>query len=74
MLVKLIEMPDKADVYFSASQIRCVMTAPDNPLLSRIVTTLLTPQGFQSFDVLGSKAEIACAINRALEGKNDLSQ
>jgi hypothetical protein len=74
MLIKFIEMPGKQEVFFAASQIRCVMGAPENPLLSRIVTTLLTPQGFQSFDVLGGKAEIACMVNRALEGKNDLTQ
>jgi len=74
MLIKLTEMPGKQEVYFKADQIRCVMGAPENPLLTRIVTTLLTPQGFQSFDVLGGKEEIACSINRALEGKNDLAR
>lgn len=73
MLVKFIDS-HKNEIYFSADQIRCITPAPANPLLSLVVTTLLTQKGFESFEVLGGAHEVSCAVNRALEGKNDLSQ
>lgn len=73
MLIRLIDS-NKQEVFFSANQIRAVLNSNANPLLCQVVTTVLTPQGFQSFEVLGDAASTACAINRALEGKNDLAQ
>lgn len=74
MLVKLIEMPTKRELFFSAEQIRAVQDDPMNPMLCLVVTNWLTPQGFQSFDVLGSAEGVAREINQALVGKNLLLQ
>lgn len=74
MLIKLIEMPAKREVYFDAHQIRAVQDSATSPLLCLVVTSLLTPQGFQSFECLGSAPAIACEVNQARAGKNPLMQ
>lgn len=74
MLIKLIEMPSKREIFFDANQIRCVQDSAQNPMLCLVVTTLLTPQGFQSFECLGRAAAMACEINQARAGKNNLMQ
>lgn len=71
MLIKLIQV-DKQVTYFDATQIRAVQDSVKNPLLCLIVTNMLTQQGFQSFEVIGSKETIACEINQARAGKNNL--
>lgn len=74
MLMRFTETGTKAEMFFSAEQIRAVQPSPGNPLACIIVTTWLTPQGFQSFEALGSAENIAREINQALAGKNLLLQ
>lgn len=74
MLVKLIEMPSKRELFFSAEQIRAVQDDPGNPMLCIVVTNWLTPQGFQSFEVLGTAPSVSCEVNQAISGKNNLLQ
>lgn len=74
MLIKLIEMPTKRELFFAAAQIRAVQDNIGNPMLCTVVTNFLTAQGFQAFDVLGSAESTAREINQALAGKNLLLQ
>jgi len=74
MLIKLTEPETKIDMYFSAAQIRCIMPVAANPMICQVVTTWLTPQGFQSFETLGSPEAVAREVNQALAGKNMLLQ
>lgn len=74
MLIKLTEPGTKAEMFFSAEQIRCVMPLPANPLVCQVITNWLTTQGFQSFEALGSAENIAREVNQALAGKNLLLQ
>jgi hypothetical protein len=76
MLIKLIEVSDsgKRELFFQASQIRAVQDSVQNPMLCLVVTNWLTPQGFQSFEVLGRAEDVACEINQAIAGKNNLLQ
>lgn len=74
MLIKLVEMPSKNEVYFDASQVRAVQHSATNPLVCIVITNFLTAAGFQSFECLGSAPSIACEVNQAKSGKNLLMQ
>lgn len=69
MLVKFIEMPAKNVLYFQASAIRQIHADPKNPLITLIVTNMMTPQGWQTFAVLGGADDAARRVNDLLSGK-----
>lgn len=74
MLIRVTEPGSKQEMFFEASHIRAVVPSIDNPMCCQIVTTWLTPQGFQSFQAIGSAENVAREINQALAGKNMLLQ
>ncbi len=74
MLIKLIEPGTKNELFFSAEEIRGIAPNPGNPMICTVITKLLTPQGFQSMEALGSPESVAREVNAALAGKNLLVQ
>jgi hypothetical protein len=69
MMIKLTFANKTQDVFWMrTTDIRSIQKDPANLLQTLVVTTIITPQGLQTFAVLEPVDEIAAQVNNAIRG------
>lgn len=69
MLVRFTDLNGKFPIYIQAGMITIIQPIPNHILGSHIITNLMTPKGYSSFEVAESIDSAGGLVNAALAGK-----
>jgi hypothetical protein len=72
MLIKLTNAKGKLDLFLDAGIILAVHKTPNNLTETTILTSILTPTGPITFNVMETPEEVGWAVNTARSGKSPL--